>query len=341
MQSRGGCLKRAAPTPAIVIRRFTAGDEAGVLDLLGVTLGGGPAGRRPPEFFRWKHHQNPFGDSFMLVAENDGRIVGLRAFMRWRFAAAGRQFEAVRAVDTATHPEFQGMGVFSRLTRTALEALDGQVDLVFNTPNQSSRPGYLKLGWRDVGRVPVVVRVRRPVRLATGLRGPSGRLPAMPAVAAEPAARVLETAGLDQLLVEVRADDRRMHTPKDLAYLRWRYGAAPLLGYRAVVEEAAGRLAGLAVFRVRTRGGAWEATVAEVLTPAGDRRTVRRLLRRVAKAAPVDHLTVDATAGTLAAGFLPAPGGITFVVKTLRDGVVPDPTSLRAWDLSLGDLEVF
>jgi len=97
-----------------------------VLDLLGLTLGVGPAGRRPAEFFRWKHLENPFGPSLMLVAEADGRLVGLRAFMRWRFAAGDRQLRAVRAVDTATHPDYQGMGVFSRLTRAALDALDGE-----------------------------------------------------------------------------------------------------------------------------------------------------------------------------------------------------------------------
>jgi hypothetical protein len=29
------------------------------------------------------------------------------------------------------------------------------------------------------------------------------------------------------------------------------------------------------------------------------------------------------------------------VVNPLRDGLAPDPSSLAAWDLSLGDLEVF
>jgi hypothetical protein len=84
-----------------------------------------------------------------------------------------------------------------------------------------------------------------------------------------------------------------------------------------------------------------------VLVPAGDRRTARRLLRGVAKAAPVDHLTFHAparTAGAAAAtraGYLPAPGGMAFVVKPLRDTVAPNPDNLRAWALSLGDLEVF
>src|SRR5918994_5166036 len=108
-------MERATLTSTVTIRPFSVGDEANVLELLGLTLGGGPAGRRPAEFFRWKHADNPFGPSFMLLAEADGRVVGLRAFMRWRFIVDGRELSAVRAVDTATHPEYQGIGVFSRL----------------------------------------------------------------------------------------------------------------------------------------------------------------------------------------------------------------------------------
>ena len=336
-------MKRAVAGSTITIRPFDIGDEAAVLALLEQTLGGGPAGRRPAEFFRWKHFDNPFGPSFMLLAEADGRVIGLRAFMRWRFIVDGRELSAVRAVDTATHPEYQGMGVFSRLTRAALEALAGQVDLVFNTPNDASRPGYLKLGWREVGRVPVALRVRRPVRFARGLRRPAGQPPARPPVDADPAARVLERADeVAGVLAQVRPREGRLSTPRDVGYLRWRYGAAPLLDYAGVAEEVAGELRGLALFRVRPRGALWETTVAEVLVADGDRRTARRLLARVARAAAVDHLTLRAPALTAAsAGFLPAPGGISFVVKPLRDDLEPDPSALGAWALSLGDLEVF
>ena len=42
-----------------------------------------------------------------------------------------------------------------------------QADLIFNTPNEKSLPGYLKMGWTVVGHVPIYVRVRRPVRFVT------------------------------------------------------------------------------------------------------------------------------------------------------------------------------
>jgi hypothetical protein len=336
-------LGPALTDPAITVRPFAVGDEAEVLDLLHVTLGGGPVGRRPPEFFRWKHLDNCFGPSYMLVAEADGRLVGLRAFMRWRFSAGDQVLRAVRAVDTATHPDYQGMGVFSRLTREALDALDGQVDLVFNTPNQKSGPGYLKMGWREVGRVPVAVRVRRPLRLLTA--GRRSLRPA-PAVAADPAAAVLEDrAGLGRLL-GCEPTPSGLATLRGTDYLAWRYGAAPLLGYRAVIEERGGELTGVAIFRVRRRGALWESTIAEVIA-GGDTGTARRLLRKVVRSAPVDHLTLHAPTGSALAraaamaGFLPSPVGVTLVVNPRRAGIRPDPTDLRVWSLSLGDLEVF
>ena len=333
-------------TPTITIRPFAAGDETSVLELLDTTLGGGPAGRRPAAFFRWKHWDNPFGPSLMLVAECDGRLIGLRAFLRWRFECDGRAIEAVRAVDTATHPNYQGLGVFSRLTLSALQELQSEADLVFNTPNAASRPGYLKLGWREVGRVPVSVRVRRPLRVVGGLRAHGRPSTPMPPVEAEHAAHVLERGvQVTRLLVAARpADDGRLRTPRDLRYVRWRYGAAPLLGYRAVVDEEAGELRGLAIFRVRPRGTLWESTVAEVLAPVGDQGVVRRLLHRVVAAAAVDHITLrvaDSTMATSLAGFLPAPGGVGLVVKPLSNALVPDATNLKAWALSLGDMEVF
>ena len=336
-------MRQGAAELGVSVRPFVDEDLPRVLGLLDASLGGGPAGRRPPELFTWKHLDNPFGRSLLLVAEHQDRLIGLRAFMRWRFRAEGRTLAAMRAVDTATHPDFQGMGVFSRLTRAALDAMDDQVDLVFNTPNGKSGPGYLKLGWREVGRVPVAVRVRHPLRLLAARRGRSR--PAPPVAAAPAAAALADDVGVAALLGREPAGPG-LATPRTPRYLHWCYGAAPLLGYRAVTEERGGELAGLALFRVRPRGRLWEATVAEVLA-AGDAATARRLLRRVAAASPVDHLTLHAPAGSplagaaLRGGFLPSPAGIRLVANPRTAGLRPDPTELGAWALSLGDLEVF
>lgn len=334
----------------LAIRRYEPHDEAAVLDLLSASLGGGPAGARPPAFFRWKHFENPFGPSFMLLAEADDRIVGLRAFMRWRFTTGDRDLTAVRAVDTATHPDYQGRGIFSTLTLAAIDALRGEVDLVFNTPNEKSLPGYLKMGWSRVGAVPIRVRVRRPIRFAHHVRSQrSPREEAGPIVpiSASPASTALPPPdALSRLLERGDAHPGRIATARTPEYLRWRYASAPLLGYRAIVDGRPEEPDGLALFRVRKRGRLWETTISELLVRAGDRATARRLLRAVSHAAAVDHVTLSFPSGSTAAlasrfGSIHAPGGMTLVANPLANDLSPSPTELSSWALSLGDLEVF
>lgn len=336
----------------VEVRPYRDEDEHAVLRLLAVSLGDGPAGSRTPEFFRWKHLANPFGRSCILVAEADGELVGLRTFMRWQFRSDGRVIRAVRAVDTATHPVHQRRGIFTHLTRAALDLLRGEADLIFNTPNARSLPGYLKLGWRVVGTVPVGIRVRHPIIFARGLStARSGNVVAhrpRPAVHAEPAAEALADADeINDLLATTKRFQGRWGTPGGVDYLRWRYAEAPLLDYRALRIWRGGRLRGLGLFRVRPRGSLWETTVGELILPPDGVVEAGRLLQRIARAAAVDHVTCSFPAGSTARraarrrGFVPSPFGPTLVVNRLAEGVDPDPARLRAWGLSLGDLEVF
>lgn len=327
-----------ATAETLTIRPYRDDDEASALDLLTASLGAGPAGGRTSGFFRWKHLDNAFGPSVMLVAEEEGWIVGLRAFMRWEFRAGSQTVRAVRAVDTATHPDHQGRGIFSRLTREALEILRRDTDLVFNTPNEKSGPGYLKLGWRPVGRLGMSVRPRRP-RLS---RHPQGQ----PLAEAASAASVLDDPRLPELLERAERDPQRLETDRSLSFLRWRYGEAPL-DYRAVLDESSGELLGAAFLRVRPRGRLWQTSIGDVIVPRGDLGAARRLIRAASRSAPSDFVACRLPAGSTASraagalGFVRAPGGIRFVVNPLRDGILPDPADAKSWALPLGDVEVF
>jgi GNAT superfamily N-acetyltransferase len=352
----------AGPAGAdIAVRELVAGDEPEVLSLLGASLAGGPTGERTAEFFRWKHAANPFGRSPGLVAVAGGRVVGLRVFLRWEFSAGGQPVPAVRAVDTATHPDYQGRGIFRRLTMELLDGLGrdpGGPRLVFNTPNGNSLPGYLKMGWTPVGTVPVAIRPARLGRFLRGFRSalaspPAGGpvacpLPPAAAAFADASAR----ASLADLVDEVMAaeeKEQRLHTRRSLDYLQWRYADAPGLDYRVLTLERAGGLAGAALGRPRRRGRLTELTLAEVIVRPGDRGSARRLLQAAARAG-CDHVATHLPAGAETrragrlAGYLHPPGaGLTLVARPFPgyQPALPDPRSLASWRFSLGDLEVF
>jgi GNAT superfamily N-acetyltransferase len=334
--------------PDYTVRAYRPDDREAVLALLERSLGPGPAGERTAAFFDWKHGRNPFGPSPALVADTGEGLIGLRALMRWRFAAGQRAVEALRAVDTATDPAHQGKGVFRRLTLAALEKVGDDAALVFNTPNADSLPGYLKFGWREVGRVGVDVAPTRPLRLARHTRRvASGRGDARPVPSELPrAAEVLADHTALAPLLAAQPADERLHTPRTHEFLRWRYAEAPGLDYRAVTLDGPQGLTGLAIGRLRRRGPLAELTLADALVRPGDNAGARRLLRRVARAGgdyAAAHLAGDAAlrrAGRRA-GYVPAPRqGLTLVANPLQD-VEPDPTRRDSWRLALGDLEVF
>lgn len=139
------------------IRAADTADLPAIIELMRQSLGE-KLMPKSEDFYLWKHAQNVFGPSHVILAVDSGQLVGLRAFMKWKWSRAGEEIIAVRAVDTATHPDFQGKGIFRKLTMQAVEDCKKQgVSLVFNTPNPISKQGYLTMGWQEAGKLPLII----------------------------------------------------------------------------------------------------------------------------------------------------------------------------------------
>ena len=332
------------------IRRAKQNDEPALLDLLRVSMGE-DAVSWTPDYWRWKHASNPFGASPVLVGEADGQLVALRAFMRWTWRSAGQDVAAVRAVDTATHPDYRGRGLFKRLTlRLRDEMHEEGTAFVFNTPNAQSRPGYLKMGWSLVGRPTLWARPVRPVRLAMALRreglgGDEGEPPVMDAERAGVAFAVTAV----RAIVEAAQDGATAyHTAPTMDYLRWRYADVPGFTYYAAAKGE-GADGALLVVRARRRGALRELRICDLITgPTPEaHRNVRMLLGRLPRVADVDVVLgmrpPGLGAGALvSAGYLPAPRiGPILTAYPLAVGALPDPCSLSNWQPQIGVLELF
>ncbi len=325
------------------LRKAEPDDRPAIIELCRRSLGW-KADDPNEAFFAWKHDENPFGQSPAWVAEDDtGTLVGLRTFLRWRFRRPdGTTLSAVRAVDTATHPDWQGRGIFSRLTLSALDDLREEgVDCVFNTPNDKSRPGYLKMGWQQVGKVPVSVRLTGPRSLAklAGARTAAEKWSEECSVG-RPAAEVFAAHDAVEALLTRIGTRSHIATDRTPEFLHWRYRFDPLR-YRAI-SLGTGVEDGLVVFRARRRGTAVEATICDVLTPAG---TSPRRAWKALKGAGVDYLLKGSTSqGRLPLadarqGFVPVPA--LGPILTWRPVATPMVPAMDQLALSLGDIELF
>ena len=332
-----GEMPVAASKPArkasagIDIRPATEDDRAAILALLTKSLGW-QDDPRYAALFEWKHDQNPFGPSPMWVALDGDRVVALRVFMRWQFRRGDEILRAVRAVDTATDPAYQGKGLFTALTMHGLDALreDG-VDFVFNTPNSQSLPGYLKMGWQEVGKVPASFRLRGPRSVATTARA---RVPAdlwsLPLDIGVPFSEWLDGNMPENDEATPSHEPREIVTDRTEAFLAWRYGT-PLLGYRAVTSDG-----GALVVRGRQRGAARELVVADAVGFPSDRADSKAA--EALSASGFDHV-LRCGGPDAKHGFVPLPGGGP--ILTFRSLNLAAKPPLANWHLSMGDVELF
>jgi GNAT superfamily N-acetyltransferase len=320
------------------VRKATEADRDEIIQLCRASLGWRD-GDPNEQLFAWKHDDNAFGASPSWVAvDATAGIVGLRVFMRWRFREpSGSTFTAVRAVDTATHPDWQGKGIFRRLTLGAIPDLraDG-VDVIFNTPNDKSRPGYLKMGWSQVGRVPVGVRPTSVRSLSTMARARTAAdlWSESTDLGLDAGAVFADVDGVERLLSRCGPADR-ITTDRTGDYLRWRYSFAPLR-YRVVLlgdrlEE------GVVVVRLRRRGPALECAVCDLIVPSG--ASARGAMASIASTSAADYLLRCSGPADVLDGFVPAPqlGPILTWRPICRTGA----PHMRDLCLSLGDVELF
>jgi hypothetical protein len=203
---------------------------------------------------------------------------------------------------------------------------DDGIDFVFNTPNDKSRPGYLKMGWQEVGKLPVAIRVAGPKAALTVARS---------RVAAshwprEVSLGIPVTEVIDDLASSPSTvDPTSVATNVGPDFYKWRYGA-DFLGYRAVRGEG-----GHLICRVRQRGEAKELVMLDA--PGLDASKADHAAKRLLGALGVDHaLRIGAT--DLRCGFVPAPGGPVVTWRSVCSQSMPP---LANWHLGMGDVELF
>jgi len=336
-----------------------------LLELTRATLGTNDAVLKNEEFWRWKHCDNPFGRSYGLWARDDAasRAAALRILLRWKFTSRScGELKAVRAVDTATHPDYQRRGLFSQLTQRSIADLraDG-TDLVFNTPNEKSWPGYQKMGWSLVDMRKIYFHPLRPDRMMWRQLGLADKPQSM-----DPDSYFRKDSTMPwRAFVDVFADDawrlmeqwedRRAttgwRTARSQAYYEWRYGQHPNVTYHVhaqLLDDTAQRsLAGFAILRANVRRGWQEVVLCELILADPSFEVGRRLLRNLSRNVRADYIVAHFAPGTVeyssirGSGYIPIPRqGMRFAVCPLSSTAdrVDRPD---AWDLSLGDLEIF
>ena len=309
-------------------RRATHSDLPGIIRIFEICLR--ESGNPPSlDFWKWKHIQNPFGESPVLLALHNEEIVGLRAFMPWHWTLNNVVYQSFRAVDTATHPNWQRKGIFSRLTKQLLEELwnVNEKVFIFNTPNEKSKPGYLKMGWIVLGK-PFVNAFYFP-GFAFNERF------------YRKCEQTLEKINFDDF-TEWKPPAGLISTNISAQYYKWRYQDIPTRKYAAWISE--GKESVVFVFYMRKRRGFRELRVADyipvngTLSNQGRIRAFRALARKFGGSVITTIWDQDTMANSVIRKMVP---DVTIRLPENSTTNLPGFSDINNWSFTMGALELF
>jgi len=339
-----------------------------VLEVLILALGrGNEAYKKSEALWRWKHLKSPFGPSYAFAAlDPDTRqIASVRLLMYWNFVnLSGETITAARAVDVSTHPDYRRMGLFSILTKKALEDLTQQgVSVIYATPKLKGKSigGYLKLDFTMIDPWPVYIKVLHPLSFLKGItigrkRSTIQFVPGWDDVFDD------DVLSFNELLNKYpeqelgvfldEADQNRKaisgwRIKKDYKFISWRYGEHPNVDFGFVPLAENGKLTALGIIRRNVRYEMIEVVISELLFLDSKDSLGEKLLKKIKNSIKADYLIAHYNKNTSELSalkrskFIKAPGqDIVFLIKELaakRENFV----SHVHWNLSLGDIELF
>ncbi|TFV97273.1 GNAT family N-acetyltransferase [Algoriphagus kandeliae] len=307
----------------MLIRKGTEEDIPQIIQLLKESLGESLM-PKSEAFWRWKHEQNPFGKSPVLLAEDERKLVGIRTFLRWEFQDQNQTILSGRAVDTAIHPAYQGKGLFTQLTLKLLEELQNEgVQFIFNTPNEKSLPGYLKMGWQTWGKLPLKIKLKVPRKSKEPL----------------PPSDWSQVALLIKKIESEYPIQSGIHTRLVPGYLNWRYMSCPITDYQYLSDGDTFLL----IYRLKDGKKGKELRITDLYTlPNFKKQELQKQFKELSKKSGAvwisfSGLTYDSEILNLGSVPILTQGPLV-TLRKLQDRF--DPRFLD-WKWSLGDLELF
>lgn len=113
------------------------------------------------DYLRWLYFENPAGAVVGVDAQAEGRLAATYVTIPARLKVDGQLTRGLLSLNTATDPDFQGKGLFTRLANAVFERATAEgFSCVYGIANANSTPGFTrKLGFDLV----------EPLRAAIGL----------------------------------------------------------------------------------------------------------------------------------------------------------------------------
>lgn len=327
-----------------------------------------------PDYLRWQYLENPAGEAVVVVAHADtGELAGQYVVIPLEFRIEGKVVKGSLSLNTLTHPNYRGMGLFTKMANQAYAICEEEgLALTLGFPNKNSYPGFVrKLNFQHIGNASVMFRPLRPLRLLAALP----KAPSAPKYAKSE----LEAGSNEELHLEVgpfeiksldyeaegASYDRmtenqvepRCSVHKNAAFCAWRFQSIPTRDYYSFQARNSNGIQAACVVRQRRVKGVecvfivdLQMTSSEVGEAAGVSLLKGMLGHYRAKGVSLAGLMViqGATADRVARSMwfreMPSrllPHDAPIIVRRNGSSVRESVFNIEGWGFAFGDYDVF
>lgn len=274
-----------------------------------------------------------------LVALSGKRVVGMQTYSPWPYLRDGTRYVSLQSGATLVHPAFRGRKLFQQMLAegTGL-AMSKGVDFLMGFPVPMSYRGFMRDGWRDMGRLRWWTRPIHPLTLLRQRRNSGAKATEL----------VLGERLQPERLGRFPAVASRFCLADTVDFLQWRY-AEESRRPRYFECTSGTHRAGFTV-RASSSHGYSEALIGKIRTDDGGVLFTTRALGALCRACSYGGITavstavVNPSAATRAAlllgGFIPAKVGTPLIVKELH--TAPEVLEKALWrDIFLEDVDTW
>ena len=216
--------------------------------------------------WNWKFEKHPGNPPKIYVAEADGSIVGLRAFIVERLKIFEKVWLTGLGVEVVVHPDFRRYGIGSQVANESFSQMeDAGIPILVGFPNEAAFKAYSRrrANWKHVCSIPFLVKplnfdgmlrkyvknsflraiVRATAQLSWGIffRGKGHKAQDITVGQADDFDDRFDT------LWEDVSQQHRISLVRDKAFLHWRFKEKPEEDYVVLAAENEGRLLGYIV----------------------------------------------------------------------------------------------
>jgi hypothetical protein len=190
-------------------------------------------------YLRWQYYENPAGAAKVWVARKGDDIVASYTAVPHRVYANRRISTGWRVQNVVTLPAHRGRGLYHKLAATSVQELfSGDYPLNFTFPNERSKNGFIRTGWKAAFRIPLKTKV---------LAGSA------PRANLSSATTLLNRFDADSERIWLAHRNRlEFAVDRSSSYLNWRYLANPKSEYTSFRLDS-GRSAAIMVVKLYAR----------------------------------------------------------------------------------------